>query len=1493
MTDGPFVDDPGTPFQGIERERIQACTGLAAAFLDLEGHFHMRSTRASELGEEQLRLFTRFQRQELRSRARRPERKGASSASSYSKGVEDSGKWRGNVSGCPRTGGRKSSPGSETRTHQEDESDGGDFHDATEAYETPREASARSPVGQAASSPHSQARPFRDVTDSSDDEERSCISLPAETEEASAATQSRSRKHSESQDSQGATHELRVRRSSSDQARIVRQCSFTTAVDASPSSALKDGSAGGRFARRSPSGSAQVGGPPTAGMEPCSRRASERQRDSTRSGVQEPSHTLETPRGEFLSAFDTARLRFRQQSFPDSLAATTKQGNEAAQPGTLPRQETQLEDSSLPAVPDRVANTEAAAAASGDSASVAGGREDASGIPDGELRHCDYAEPLSASSCATSAACASVAPSGEMSRAFSLGTLAGSARTFRSAALRGSYPSKRGGSPWMTRSITAFKRLGGGRQCSGESTASDRAALWAIAISPAGDWLAAAGQTGVISLWAVPPPSRVSAASSRASQVPDRGGERRGRTEPAWPGSLCEAGGQRPAMQRDGESRRGPTGEAAQTEMASHGAGFAPEKADADNERDGGTPGEGQDAGKRSPHVSPDTAVPLLEQETGRNEASEAVLRDASLPPGVSASTASSDRSPSSCPSSSLSRPRHQEDGDRRAVSAPERAGECSPAPGAGCPFERSQLSPQTLFATGGGNSNGLRTERRTRSDGDSQTRRGPAHPSRRVPTPDGVGGQLVAGVEEESPAEDWGAQSDEVRASSRSCREDSEAGREQREEANPAHSAPWFVSDRPNLCLTGHSAAIIQLVWAPTAKVALLLSSSLDKTVRLWRPAKQPEAVAVLRCRDWPTSVAFHPAFKNVVFTGCLDATVQVWRLFPVPPSSRSRPPRDERGRREHGDERRRPERGKLLWEARVVEYLKVTELVTAISISPNGSVLAVGFRNGTIAFYDAQDEASPARLAGETPLSSAERLYDSLITEKRPLASVCVICLCKQTLKFRNELDCKNRKGKFSKGRKVTSLEWHTSGLALCVTTNDSRVRIFRATDLFCAAKFKGHMNEQIMLRANYTNEGTGLVCGSENGWLCYWNVEDPRTSILDSIEQRLRKNVLSSKLPLPATKRRPTNANFVGIKAFAELLTCSLVAPASFATSLVSRIAVHPLGSTAAKQPASHHRTLQNLTFRFDAGVRSRLRGFKSGTRGQQSEARGSLDRRPLAPLGENAAPGSDLYSAAGSLPSQEFSLPRESRCFQSSPFVSDASGPVGDESKQVALDKQGSGPRTMFKALCLPTPRRVSPPGGTPPGSQMHTLAADSSASSSELCNDERGGSVLSPGRLRPSQQSSGLSVSPNLRGTGDSQGSAAIRDGSGRLLCGASDTATSPAVSSTPPRLSQLSSKDLRLKSDSSPSSVVSAPVWAVDDAGGASTVDDRRAKNAEESERYFRVEDELHVSLPPAVYEAECRQRSSSGSRPLVLVAGSHHGKLRIFVNFGAELRHL
>eukprot|EP00922_Rhytidocystis_sp_ex-Travisia-forbesii_P025163 GHVS01036959.1.p1 GENE.GHVS01036959.1~~GHVS01036959.1.p1 ORF type:complete len:636 (-),score=73.92 GHVS01036959.1:2359-4191(-) len=296
---------------------------------------------------------------------------------------------------------------------------------------------------------------------------------------------------------------------------------------------------------------------------------------------------------------------------------------------------------------------------------------------------------------------------------------------------------------------------------------------------------------------------------------------------------------------------------------------------------------------------------------------------------------------------------------------------------------------------------------------------------------------------------------------------------------------ASWLTSDKPRLRLAGHRDSIINLHWAPTAKTSRLLSTSLDKTIRLWRPDKGfVYAVATLNCSDWPTSACFHPLLKDIIFCGSLDATVQVWRLHPLAAEGKS--------------VRR--------YEGRVIEYMKVAELVTCLSISPNGCILAVGFRHGAVAFYDAK------------------------------------------SLKYRSEVDCRNRRGKNAKGRKVTGLQWDKYGSSLIVTTNDSRIRMLDMNDLSCVAKLKGHVNDQIMLTAQFTPSQQQVVCGSENGWVHMWDVKNSHIPVLNP-----RFNL--------TRKARPTNFVYESFRAFAGVLTSCVVLSEDCSNYLLDKIVTIP--------------------------------------------------------------------------------------------------------------------------------------------------------------------------------------------------------------------------------------------------------------------------------------------------------------------------------------------
>ena len=59
----------------------------------------------------------------------------------------------------------------------------------------------------------------------------------------------------------------------------------------------------------------------------------------------------------------------------------------------------------------------------------------------------------------------------------------------------------------------------------------------------------------------------------------------------------------------------------------------------------------------------------------------------------------------------------------------------------------------------------------------------------------------------------------------------------------------------------------------------------------------------------------------------------------------------------------------------------------------------------------------------------------------------------------------------------------------MQLLVTTNDSRMRLFRLEDFSPLQKFKGATNSQMQIRAAFSQDGECIVSGSENGSVYVW--------------------------------------------------------------------------------------------------------------------------------------------------------------------------------------------------------------------------------------------------------------------------------------------------------------------------------------------------------------------------------------------------------------------
>ena len=92
---------------------------------------------------------------------------------------------------------------------------------------------------------------------------------------------------------------------------------------------------------------------------------------------------------------------------------------------------------------------------------------------------------------------------------------------------------------------------------------------------------------------------------------------------------------------------------------------------------------------------------------------------------------------------------------------------------------------------------------------------------------------------------------------------------------------------------------------------------------------------------------------------------------------------------------------------------------------------------------------------------------------------------------LNWSTKIDCKNRRGKFSLGRKVSGINF-VNQTDVIITTNDSRLRLFNLDECLQKVKFKGFKGENLQFKASLNKNGTRIAMGSEDGNIFLWDIE-----------------------------------------------------------------------------------------------------------------------------------------------------------------------------------------------------------------------------------------------------------------------------------------------------------------------------------------------------------------------------------------------------------------
>ncbi|URD83916.1 WD-40 repeat family protein [Musa troglodytarum] len=128
-----------------------------------------------------------------------------------------------------------------------------------------------------------------------------------------------------------------------------------------------------------------------------------------------------------------------------------------------------------------------------------------------------------------------------------------------------------------------------------------------------------------------------------------------------------------------------------------------------------------------------------------------------------------------------------------------------------------------------------------------------------------------------------------------------------------------FSLSERPVCSFRGHSDDVLDLSWS---KSQYLLSSSMDKTVRLWHMSSNC-CLKTFTHSDYVTCIQFNPIDDRYFISGSLDEKVRIWSI---------------------------PDR-------QIVDWNDLHEMVTAACYTPDGQGALVGSHKGRCHLYDTSD--------------------------------------------------------------------------------------------------------------------------------------------------------------------------------------------------------------------------------------------------------------------------------------------------------------------------------------------------------------------------------------------------------------------------------------------------------------------------------------------------------------------------------------------------------
>ncbi|PIN21059.1 WD40 repeat-containing protein [Handroanthus impetiginosus] len=222
-----------------------------------------------------------------------------------------------------------------------------------------------------------------------------------------------------------------------------------------------------------------------------------------------------------------------------------------------------------------------------------------------------------------------------------------------------------------------------------------------------------------------------------------------------------------------------------------------------------------------------------------------------------------------------------------------------------------------------------------------------------------------------------------------------------------------FHIEDEPVYKFHGHSSDVLDLAWSTSNH---LLSSSMDKTVRLWQVGSV-KCLGVFHHSNYVTCVHFNPIDENFFISGSIDGKVRIWWI---------------------------PKR-------RVKDWANVRDIVTAVCYQPNGKGFVVGSVSGMCRFYELSGDE--IMLIAEINIQGRKKSFGNRITGIQFLKNDSQrVMITSEDSKIRilDGLEVVRKYRGLTKSGSQTSASFTPSGRHIISVGEDSRIYLWNHDDL-----------------------------------------------------------------------------------------------------------------------------------------------------------------------------------------------------------------------------------------------------------------------------------------------------------------------------------------------------------------------------------------------------------------------------------------------------------